>query len=73
MFEGFDFTWQKEQAQLRTFQQLSLKSDLAVLILIINWLRQTEKEKKEKSKRARDRKTHRGDTERWIPMPNRSA
>lgn len=49
-------------------------SDLAVLILIINWLTQTEGGEKE-SERARDqkKKNNRGGTARWNPMPNRSA
>lgn len=48
------------------------ESDLAVLILIINWSRQTEQKKKE-SIRARDRETHRGGTWRRTATPNRAA
>lgn len=47
-------------------------SDLAVLIWIINWVRQTDRAKKE-SKRAGDRKTHRGETGRWIPILSRQC
>ncbi len=47
-------------------------SDLAVLIWIINWVRQTDRAKKE-SKRAKDRKTHRGETGIWIPIFSRQC